>query len=280
MLPASGATEANACPRRLPSFHVLVALATLGAWWLLPSYAHRLLPWPVAEASRSHYLVAAAAGLALAALWGLLLRWLAGTLFEGAAARRRVAFAAALGSLLFATLAALELRAIYIGGQPPEFIASMHDAPPSTTAPAGERLAARLRQFYEAFGARDAGTLLEMSRIPGEPRATSLRQFRSDLGLGRDWASRPAARVNARFRVCACTGWSWEEGTTSTRCLLLVEGTQETAGGQRDLSPFLDTWHFRAGEWYHDCPGPAAGTCPADPYAEGYCRSRFALDGQ
>lgn len=269
--------DSRRSPGRL-SIHVLVLLATLGIWWLLPDYHQHLIFRPLEEATWPRLGLALAASTVLAVLWGLGIRQLTRPLFAGPGDGGSVVIAVTIGVVLYMLLAVQDLWMRQMAGQPAEVIASMDPDGFTTEIPDEPRLLERIAGFYDAMGARDAATMHAMSQMPGERSPPSLAEYRRQLNLGREWSSSPPTtwRIES-LEVCFCTGWSWSDGSRSLRCVLLIGASTSDRGAPQPQRRFLDTWEYAAGDWYYRCPGPAATHCPRDPYAEGYCRASHVL---
>lgn len=269
--------DARRSPGRL-SIHVLVLLATLGIWWLLPDYHQHLIFRPPEESTWPRLGLALAASTVIAVLWGLGIRQLTRPLFAGPGDRGSVVIAVTIGVVLYMLLAVQALWMRQMAGQPAAVIASMDPDGFTTEIPDEPRLLERIAGFYDAMGARDAATMHAMSQMPGERSPQSLAEYRRQMNLGREWSSsRPTTWRMESLETCFCTGWSWWDGSRSQRCVLLLGASTSDRGAPQPQRTFLDTWEYAAGDWYHRCPGPAATHCPPDPYAEGYCRASHVL---
>ena len=169
----------------------------------------------------------------------------------------------------------------HVARQPAETIATMDPEGLTTEIPDQPRLRERIAGFYDAMGARDAATMYAMSQMPGERTPQSLGDYRRQWSLDEDWSSAPRTRWRIEsMETCFCTGWTWWDGSRSLRCVLRLGASLNDRGGPETQRTFLDTWEYAAGDWHYRCPGPAVTQCPADPYAEGYCRAAHVLSGR
>jgi len=129
-----------------------------------------------------------------------------------------------------------------------------------------------VQEFHAAMAARDAQAMYGMvsphirSRLP-------LGDFRRDMGLDEAWASEPAQPVTAAVdRVCSCDDWTYADGASTTRCVMLLRGERAVPGGAPERARWLEMWEHTRGEWYYGsaaagdrCPGEAGAGPTAPP---------------
>lgn len=260
------------------SIYLLVVLATLGAWWHLPSF-HELL-----HRLSVHGTVTFAQALALAlcavlvVLWTLFIRRVTTSLLAGPGTRAHAFIATGTGVVLFVLLMGYDAWMSGVADRPVELIAQMDPDSVTTSIPDADRLGTRVQEFYAALGAKDVRRMHDMSRTPVERDGQLLHAYRQKYGLDRKWSSQPPSNMTATVaQVCHCVPWTWWDGTKSLRCVLLMSGVKEGPAPTRKTAMFLDTWEHMQGEWHPYCPGPQSDGCPPDPYA-GYCRTSYHLD--
>jgi hypothetical protein len=260
------------------SIYLLVVLATLGAWWHLPSFHELLHRLSVQGTGTFAFALALALCAGLVVLWTLFIRRVATSLLAGPGARAHAFIATGTGAVLFALLMAYDVRMSVVAERPAELIARMDSDAVTTSIPDPDRLGTRVQEFYAALGSKDVRKMHDMSRAPVERDRQLLREYRKKYGLNGKWSRQPPSKMTVTVaQVCHCVPWTWRDGTKSLRCVLLMTGVKEGPAPPRKTTMFLDTWEHMHGEWYPDCPGPQSDGCPSDPYA-GYCRTSYHLD--
>jgi hypothetical protein len=260
------------------SIYLLVVLATLGAWWNLPSFHGLLHRFSVHGTGTFAFTLALAMCSGLVVLWGLFIRRVATSLLAGPGARTHALIATGTGVVLFVLLMAYDVRMSVVAERPAELIAQMDADTVTTSIPDPDRLGTRVQEFYAALGSKDVRKMHDMSRTPVERDGQVLDEYRQEYGLNRKWSRQPPSKMTVTVaQVCHCVPWTWWDGTKSLRCVLLMSGVKEGPAPPRKTAMFLDTWQHMQGEWYPDCPGPQSDGCPPDPYA-GYCRTSYHLD--
>lgn len=260
------------------SIYLLVVLATLGAWWHLPSF-HGLLHRLSADGTGTFaYVLALALCVGLVVVWALFIRGVATSLFAGPGVQVQALIATGIGAVLLALLMAYDVWMSAVAERPAELIAQMDSDVVTTTIPDPDRLGTRVQEFYAALGSKDVRKMHDISRVPVERDGQRLNEYLQEYGLNRKWSRQPPSKMIVTVaQVCHCVPWTWRDGTPSLRCVLLMSGVKEGPAPTRKTAMFLDTWQHMQGEWYQDCPGPQSDGCPPDPYA-GYCRTSYHLD--
>jgi len=260
------------------SIYLLVVLATLGAWWHLPSFHGLLHRLSVLGMGTFAFALALALCAGLVVLWALFIRRVATSLIAGPGARAHAFIATGTGVVLFVLLTAYDVWMSGVADRPAESIAQMDSDAVTTSIPDADRLGTRVQEFYTALGSKDVRRMYDMSRTPVERDGQLLHAYRQERGLGKKWSSQPPSKMTVTVaQVCHCVPWTWWDGTKSLQCVLLMSGVKEGPAPPPTTTMFLDTWVHMHGEWYPDCPGPQSDGCPPDPYA-GYCRTSYHLD--
>lgn len=260
------------------SIYLLVVLATLGAWWHLPSFHGLLHQLSAHGAGKFADALALALCAGLVALWALFVHGVATSLFAGPGARAHASIATGTGVVLFGLLMTYDVWMSVVAERPAELIAQMDSDVVTTAIPDPDRLGTRVQEFYGALGSKDVRKMHDMSRVPVERDGQLLHEYRREYGLNSKWSRQPPSKMTVTVaQVCHCVPWTWRDGTESLRCVLLMSGVKEGPAPTRKTAMFLDTWQHMQGEWYPDCPGPQSDGCPPDPYA-GYCRTSYHLD--
>jgi len=260
------------------SIYLLVILATLGAWWHLPSFHGLLHRLSERGTGTFAYALALALCAGLVVLWALFIRRVTNSLLAGAGARAHALIATGTGVVLFVLLTVYDVWMSGVADQPATLIAQMDSDAVTTSIPDADRLGTRVQEFYAALGSKDLRTMYDMSRTPVERDGQLLREYRKMYGLNGKWSRQPPSKMKVTVaQVCHCVPWTWWDGTRSLRCVLLMSGVKEGPATPRKTAMFLDTWEHMHGEWYPHCPGPQSDACPPDPYA-GYCSIFYPLN--
>lgn len=135
-----------------------------------------------------------------------------------------------------------------------------------TSVPDRERLETRIQSFYTVVGERDLAVMYEMS-APYVRALMTLEDYRRDLGLDEAWTSKPRVKNTAKVEeVCGCARGVFESSgrTETTRCVLLLNVTEQALTGESRKGRNLEMWEYVNGEWYFGYPGHG-NDCPRGP---------------
>lgn len=135
-----------------------------------------------------------------------------------------------------------------------------------TFMPDRERLETRIKTYYTAVGNRNSAVMYEMS-APYVRALMTLEDYRRDWGLEEAWTSKPRVKYTAEVEeVCGCLRgvFASSDRPETTRCVLLLNITEQALTGESRKGRQLEMWEYLDGEWYFGYPG-RGNECPRLP---------------
>lgn len=130
--------------------------------------------------------------------------------------------------------------------------------------PAENRLKDRIIQYHKALGARDSKAMYLMES-PFIRSRMSFEEYKKDWHMDEKWSSAPHVDRSAEIEnICYC-GSVVLYGSKAFRCVMLLDITDMSPGGQRYAHKSLEMWEYVDGEWYFGYPGEGEQSCPGAP---------------
>lgn len=133
------------------------------------------------------------------------------------------------------------------------------------SVPAENRLKDRITQYHKAQGARDSKAMYLMES-PFIRSHMNFEEYKKDWHMDEKWSCAPRVDRSTKIEnICYCGGVVLPNGSKALRCVMLLDFTDMSPGGQRKAHKSLEMWEYIDGEWYFGYPGEGEQSCPGAP---------------